>query len=1057
MINTSFQPTPLQPLPSSGTSTAPDEGVPPLKKVKLEGRKKNRDRKEKSRKEKDEKYSSKVVPIQPKPRSGWFEECGLAPENAYHVDPRADHSNLQYGALYSGDVAIYRRRFGVQCMGLGPHQTIEWTDNRGRKDNKKRKDKVDRYFVSGLPESQSFLHVAPHNHSTRNSGGSGTHAPFFMALEPAGRETSGEEEATAHGLSPEAYISQQTAMYNRSLQEDSHNVVLWLEFLDFQTDARVWTGEERRTTGKALRATNERKLAIFERALESNPASVELLVGHLALLQEMGRDPQIILKQWKDLVFRMPNKPLLWIKYSEFCRMQLTTFSTSSLAGLYQKSITTLTAIQEGVIKSHQPEPNTAPQLLALFIQYCHSLAEAGQSEKAIACFQALLEYNLCCPDQLKHSDDTPITYKQNIAFFEPFWDSSAPRLGEDGASGWKQWMAAAQGGQPLQSLLLINAHFLTHSSNPGEEKVIEDDERGEDPEIALVASRSLPEAWLSLEAYRDQHDVLPYQGPEDDLTDPERTVLFEDVSRCLFTLQDDHLLVRLVLQFLQFLGAPIPGSLSLDHLPHLISSHLQCALDALAPPHALTTLFQLPQQTLHISIMHKHNACSVGTGYRAVSTSDLLQHSNAGHSTPQGICKFVSNLCNQVLPLFTNPAMQTIVAQAWIAFEVSLLVPVLCETDTANPAKMKHTQQGVKAVQKLVKCLLKLEAHRNNLSLWDTCCQLELLLVGSKEATAMYENVLSLHRTISSELLPLYQHFCEVLMGLRLPLTTLSSLQPNHSHALHVTMCVGEGKYTQFIQDNKISPSNVLRIRHQYEQKAESELSLPLTFCHAYFEYISKDVQTACKVLKQYTYDLKDRISTLSSTESDCTTLRGQLYQAYYWQTHLLLSHAESNHMPPVLLWDTLEQALSSFSDDPFFLSAYADCQQPLYLIGKLRKYFDAHAPKAETAIPWVHAVRAEVARYHRVKEGGMGGGQGVEVPSGLVHRIRAILARATQSSSGRGCPLLWRLAISFEVRSVCVASHDIKIYIKITYICIMHAVVLQSEHILEIHLLRS
>ena len=1038
MINTSSQPAPSQPLPSAGTSSAPDESVPPLKKVKLESRKKNKDGKEKVHKEKVEKYSSKVVPIQPKPRTGWFEECGLAAENAYHVDPRADHSNLQYGALYSGDVAIYKRRFGVQCMGLGPHQAIEWTDNRGRKDNKKHKHKVDRYFVSRLSESQSFLHLAPHNHPTMNSGGNSTHAPFFMALEPAGRKTSEEEEVTTYGLSPEAYISQRTATYNRSLQEDPHNVVLWLEFLDFQRDARVWTGEESCATGKALRAMNERKLAIFERALENNPASVELLMGHLALLQEMDRDPQIILKQWKDLVFRMPNQPLLWIKYSEFCRMQLTTFSTSSLARLYQKSITTLTAIQEGVIKSHQPEPNTAPQLLALFAQYCHSLAEASHSEKAIACFQALLEYNLCCPDQLKHSDGTPITYKQKIAFFEPFWDSGAPRLGEKGASGWKQWMAAAQAGQSLQSLSLINADFLTASSDmAGEEKMTEDNEGGEDPELTLVASRSLPEAWLSLEACRDQHDVLPYQGPEEDLTDPERAVLFEDVSQCLFTLQDDHLLVRLVLQFLQFLGAPIPGSLALDHLPHLISSHLQCALDALAP-HALATLFQLPQQMHHISIMHRYNACSVGTGYRAVSTSDLLQHSIAGHSAPQGICKFVTNLCHQLLPLLTTPAMQTVVAQAWIAFEVSLLVPALCERDTANPAKMKHTKWRIKAVQKLVKSLLKLEAHRNNLNLWDTCCQLELLLMGSKDAIAMYENVLSRHRTISSELLPLYQHFCEVLMGQRVCLSA-SSMQPNHCHALHVTMCVGEGKYTQFIQDNKISPSNVLRIRHQYEQKAESaEPSLPLTLCHAYFEYISKDVQAACKVLKQYTCGLKDRISTLSSTESDCTTLRSQLYQAYCWQTRLLLSHAESNPMPPALLWGTLEQALSSFPDNPFFLSAYTDCQQPLYLIGKLRKYFDTCAPKAETAIPWVHAVRAEVARYHRLKEGGLGEVQGGEVPSGLGHRIRAILARATQSSSGRGCPLLWRLAISFEVR-LFVLLHGI-----------MHAP--QSEHILSI-----
>lgn len=38
-------------------------------------------------------------------------------------------------------------------------------------------------------------------------------------------------------------------------------------------------------------------------------------------------------------------------------------------------------------------------------------------------------------------------------------------------------------------------------------------------------------------------------------------------------------------------------------------------------------------------------------------------------------------------------------------------------------------------------------------------------------------------------------------------------------------------------------------------------------------------------------------------------------------------------------------------------------------------------------------------------------------DVPSGLVNRIRALLNRAIQSVNGRGCPLLWRLAMSFEV----------------------------------------
>lgn len=937
------------------------------------------------------------------------------------MDPQADHSNLQYSALYSGDVAAYRRRFGAHCVGLRPHQAIEWTDNRGKKGDKKHREKLQRYFDASPPQSDSLLYVA-HQLTRDISTGANTHAPFFIALEPASRDTGGEEEGPVCGLTPEVYISQQTAAYNRSLQEDPHNVDLWIEFLAFQREASVWSGEPGVATGKALRAMNERRLAIFERALENNPTSVELLVGHLELLQEMGRDPETILKRWKDLVFRMPNKPLLWIKYSEFCRMQLTTFSTSSLTALYQKGITTLTAIQEGVMKSHRPEPNTTPHLLALFVQCCHTLAEAGQSEKTVACYQALLEYNLCCPPQLTSADGSPVTSKQKIAFFEPFWDSGAPRLGENGATGWGQWMQATQSGQTPKSLSLIDAHFLARSGalavNKREEQ--ETDEEEEDPELVLIATHPLPEAWLLLESYRDQHNALPYRGPEEDLTDPERAVLFEDISQYMFTIQESHLLLRLVLQVLQFLGAPTAGAPALDHLPHLLSSHMHCALDALPPHPGSRTRCGPPHQLRHTCAVYPHRTCGVASGHDAISSSQLLHRLQCEHPPPPpSMCLFISNICNQVLSLLPDPAAQTVIALVWIGFEVSLVAPALRDLDQA---KSKHTKQRVKAIQKLMKCLLKLEGHRNNLSLWDCCCQLELLLVGSKEALTMYESVLSQYTTITPELLPLYQHCCEVLMGLQTPLTPSPSspLQQNFSHALHITMCVAEGKHIQRSHDHAISPSDIPRTRHLYQQKVGSESPPSLIMCYAYFEYLSKDLQTACKVLQQYTSAIRSRLDAMSHGSQE-QLLQAQLSQVYHCQSCLLLWHAECNPMPPSLLWDTLEQALSSFPNDPYLLSMYTDCQQPLYLMGRLRKYFDTHASKAQTAIPWVHAVRAEVSRYHRVLEVSVGGGAGLETSTGLVNRIRAILARATQSNNGRVCPLLWRLAIRFEVRTIC------------------------------------
>ena len=998
LSNASYQPAPS---PHTSSSTH-EELLPPSKRIK----------EDKQQREKEQRaHLSKPVPT--KPKTNWFDESGLAPQEAFRLDSSSDHANLQYNALYSGDIATYRRRFGGQCLGLRPDQSIEWTDNRGKKLVKKNKEKTSRYFSLHLPQNESCLYLGSRKESTISSRQS--HAPFFMALESSatnsGTGVSTEEKIAESELTSEVFTSQQTAAYNRTLQENPKNVRLWLEFMAFQQIAQGpdGAGEEKLGTTKSLRALNERKLAIFERALEHNPTSIDLHISHLELLREMDMEPGTILKKWRDLVFRMPNKPLLWLKYSEFCRMQFSSFTLPSLASLYLKSITTLTAIVEGVMKSHSPEPGTLGHLLALFAQFCHCLAAAGQSERAVACYQALIEYNLCCPPNVATSAEG---YKQRIAFFEPFWDSGAPRLGEEGAVGWRQWMETSQSQQTAKTLTFINAQFLTHSA-PSSDVQVGDSEQCTDPELGLIAGHPLPEAWLLLENHRQQMDALPYRGPDDELSDPERAVLFEDVSQCMFTVNDPCLQVKLVLQYLQFLGVG-GGAPCLDALPHLLSSHLHCAQDALAASASSGGNFSLANtlQSSNYSMLYPHSFCGVSSAYSPVSTTDLLPSPSWTSHTPlpsPSMSCFISNTCNQLLSLLPSSEAQTAVALEWVEFELSLVMPALSDP---SRCKSRDTRQRTKAVQKLVKSLLKHESHRNNLCLWDCCAQLELLLIGRQEAQTLYETVLSQYSTLTPSLLPLYQHYCELLMGLNEASAAPASpsTPADTSRALQLTVCVAEGRYSKSVPS--LPPSHLLRARHLYEQKPVSDKSCTYHLCHAYFEYLSRGIESACRVFDNFT---STELYSLSTAQEEQRASQIKLRSAYYHQVNLLLCHANSKPIAPSLLWSVLDHALATFPEDPHFLSAYTDSQQPLYLMGRLRRYFDTGGPKAETALPWIHAVRAEVLRYKRVREGDMEGA--TDVPAGLINRIRALFNRAVQSVNGRGCPLLWRLAMSFEV----------------------------------------
>ena len=66
-----------------------------------------------------------------------------------------------------------------------------------------------------------------------------------------------------------------------------------------------------------------------------------------------------------------------------------------------------------------------------IVLQYCVFLKQTGYKEKAVATFQAMLEYSLFAPS-------AEMSKKNKMAEFEVFWDSNCPRIGTAEALGWK-------------------------------------------------------------------------------------------------------------------------------------------------------------------------------------------------------------------------------------------------------------------------------------------------------------------------------------------------------------------------------------------------------------------------------------------------------------------------------------------------------------------------------------------------------------------------------------------------------------------------------------------
>ena len=73
-----------------------------------------------------------------------------------------------------------------------------------------------------------------------------------------------------------------------------------------------------------------------------------------------------------------------------------------------------------------------------IFVRLCHFLRQSGHTEKAVAAYQALLEFNFRAPASVAAEG---ADHEIKLALFEAFWDAEVTRFGEADAPGWAKWM----------------------------------------------------------------------------------------------------------------------------------------------------------------------------------------------------------------------------------------------------------------------------------------------------------------------------------------------------------------------------------------------------------------------------------------------------------------------------------------------------------------------------------------------------------------------------------------------------------------------------------------
>ncbi|NXL90840.1 NRDE2 protein, partial [Alectura lathami] len=958
----------------------------------------------------------------------WLDDIQDVTAETFRIDKKSDPANWAYKSLYRGDIARYNayKRKGESCLGIdAKKQSIAWDSPASERKQLQRRP--ERYFskhnvktlnTAGVPvcnksspsDPTAFIPVPQVETSdpsdTTEVNPLGIYDPSTTEwLQGKGCRDAEHEPVNAQqafqepGINANSILMTKVEEHNKKVRENPRDIQAWMEFVSFQDElmrgpspyASMGEQEVRR---KSLKLILEKKLAILERAIESNPSNVDLKLARLKVCTEFWEPPALI-KEWQKLIFIHPNNPELWKKYLLFCQSQFSTFSVSKINSLYGKCLSTLAAVQDGSMVSHPPLPGTEEAMLAIFVQQCHFLRQAGHSEKAVSLFQALIDFTFFKPDSVK---DLPT--KGQVEFFEPFWDSGEPRIGEKGARGWRAWMHQQEKG----------GWIPVDKPDDDEEEEIDEDEE--------IKDKTLPKwhIWMDIEYSRESRHWLPWRPDktknqtEEDCEDPERQVLFDDLGPSLIQLYNPDTQHQLLYSFLQFLGIPCTSK--------LFPPNLYIAMD---------------ENNIFDSVLSDEKPLtSIDTplsGFSSIGHMDTMLRGrhHIGHRKEGE--EFIQNVFHALFPLFSGKEKSKL-SICWLQYEISKVVQCL---QTKNKKKLKA--QGRKS-KKLAKNLLKAPDNRNDLSLWKLYAYLEWLLGNTDDARKVFDTALGTAETGGLR----SPKLCSLsLLYAQLEVELLGSLEGAvTSRAVHVLTKLAEsGPYAPY--KGQVLSVSILKARKTYEhalqdyfsrtpvsdqaQASDSSQLVNLVGCYAVFQYLTLGIDAAESVCAQALEKLEVPCPQKCENAGENYGIQRfptALEAVTLLRTNLLRFHTKMSIYPLNPLREALTGALRRFPSSQALWRVYVQIQGKSHSASKARRFFDGVTRSTSCLEPWLFAIQAEQMRkklIENVQRADVGEIHSTIPETGLTNRIIALFEHAIQSENGTHCPLLWRMYLNFLV----------------------------------------
>ena len=523
------------------------------------------------------------------------------------MDPVGDKDALRYSISASHSAPRYNRDGQGRVFGLDDGIRIVFSRDRteqGVEVAPKGRPYIPRYSARILEGSASRhlgrLLLRPDDTSTFDSAAAfvAVDAPRARQLEvddtpdyrslsrPSSLQQDDElqtGESTLSGFSTlEADVRRQTAEMERHVKAKPTDVEAWIAYStlhlklspDYVPNALVDP-----LSLPQSRATAEVTLSILARGLEAHPSNFLSPTLHIAYIRAAEKfwPLEKVTGRWKNVLRELGERVgtpgaedleegmmSVWLGYIEWREGQGFGKSDDRGAGgvdeVIDVYIECLGKLTKGDI-SKQVQSREENQLY-LFLRACIFMKQAGElkplmlirltnragyGERALACFQALMEITFFKPDHLRPTSQSGSEWFQRLlSDFEVFWDEEVPRFGDPRSKGWRD----------------------ARSDDPSPPEY---------PEMTHVSEDPF-EKWLEAERHADEVMRTPGRSKNlDDEEDPFRVVLYADIQPFLFPIRSPQVRLQLVYAYLAFIGLPfcppdVPTTSPTASDPHLRS-----------------------------------------------------------------------------------------------------------------------------------------------------------------------------------------------------------------------------------------------------------------------------------------------------------------------------------------------------------------------------------------------------------------------------------------------------------------------------------------------------